>query len=81
MDTITNILVCYFFASLIAFIIVLIIWGIDYIITRKRLKENQKAWDEYSKGMTMDEKDKAYMEWCRRRRYEKRWEFFYFPRM
>ena len=54
---------------------------VDRIITTIRLRDNQKAWDEYSKGMTLNEKINVYDEWCRRRKIEKHWKFFYFPRM
>ena len=54
---------------------------VDRIITTIRLRDNQKAWDEYSEGMTLNEKFNVYDEWCRRRKIEKHWKFFYFPRM
>ena len=54
---------------------------VDRIITTIRLRDNQKAWDEYSEGMTLNEKFNVYNEWCRRRKIEKHWEYFYFPRM
>ena len=33
---------------------------IDRIVTRKRVAENQRAWNEYSKGMTKEEKLSVY---------------------
>ena len=53
----------------------------DRIITSKRLKDNQKAWDEYSKGMTFNEKLNVYNDWCKKRKLEKGWKYFYFPRI
>ena len=72
----------YFIVSiiLIALLIVTILL-VDKIVTIKRLEENQIAWDEYSKDMTFDEKNQCYLEWCERRKAEKHWEHYYFPRM
>lgn len=53
---------------------------VDRIITTKRIKENQKAWEEFSKGMTEYEKMDCHIEWCERRKMEKGWRFYYFPR-
>ena len=53
---------------------------IDRTITEKRIQENQKEWDEYSKGMTDDEKADCYFNWCEQRKIEKGWRFYYFPR-
>ena len=63
---------------------IIFLWAyliVDKIITSIRLRDNQKAWNEYSKGMTLSEKLDVYNEWCRRRKIEKHWEFFYFPKM
>lgn len=54
---------------------------IDRIVTRKRVAENQRAWDEYSKGMTKEEKRSVYSTWCELRRVENGWKHYYFPRM
>jgi len=66
---------------LIATIFLLVYFIVDRVITTSRLRDNQKAWDEYSEGMTLNEKFNVYNEWCRRRKIEKHWEYFYFPRM
>lgn len=54
---------------------------IDYIITRHRLKTNQKAWDEYSANMDFDRKLDAYLPWCTEQKMKNGWSFYYFPRM
>ena len=66
---------------IIGFLYLLIDAVVDKIITTKRLKLNQKAWDEYSKNMTYFEKRNCYVEWCTRRKIENNWEFYYFPRL
>lgn len=53
---------------------------IDNLITRKRVKQNQIAWDKYSKNMTYWEKQDCYLDWCTRRKLENGWRFYYFPR-
>ena len=65
----------------IGFLFLLIYFVIDKIITTKRLKLNQTAWDEYSKNMTYFEKCNCYIEWCTRRKTENNWGFYYFPRL
>ena len=65
----------------IGFLFLLIYAVIDKIITTKRLKLNQTAWDEYSKNMTHSEKYNCYLEWCTRRKIENNWGFYYFPRL
>ena len=62
-------------------IVVVTDYWIDRIVTRKRVAENQRAWDEYSKGMTKEEKLSVYSTWCELRRAENGWEHYYFPRM
>lgn len=54
---------------------------IDYIITRHRLKINQKAWDEYSANMDFDRKLDTYSPWCTKQKMKNGWKFYYFPRM
>lgn len=54
---------------------------IDHIITGKRLKINQKAWDEYSTNMDFDRKLNKYLPWCREQKIKNGWKFYYFPRM
>lgn len=53
---------------------------IDNLITRKRVKQNQIAWDKYSKNMTYREKQDCYLDWCIQRKAENGWRFYYFPR-
>ena len=66
---------------IIGFLYLLIYAVVDKIITTKRLKLNQTAWDEYSKNMTYFEKRNCYVEWCTRRKIENNWGFYYFPRL
>jgi hypothetical protein len=54
---------------------------IDHIITGKRLKINQKAWDEYSANMDFNRKLNEYLPWCREQKIKNGWKFYYFPRM
>lgn len=54
---------------------------IDYIITVRRLKISQKAWDEYSANMDFDRKLDAYLPWCEEQKIKNGWNFYYFPRM
>ena len=54
---------------------------IDNIITGKRLKINQKAWDEYSANMDFNRKLNEYLPWCREQKIKNGWKFYYFPRM
>ena len=49
------------------------------IITAKRLKESQIAWDEYSKNMSKSEKDDCYLKWCNEQKMQMGWSNFYFP--
>ena len=66
---------------IIGLLFLLIYFTDDNLITRKRLKDNQIAWDEYSNGMTFSEKNDCYLDWCTNRKLENGWRFYYFPRM
>lgn len=65
--------------SSICILFIFCYWIFDRIITTKRLKENQIAWDEYSRNMSKSEKDACYLEWCNERKMQMGWRFFYFP--
>lgn len=65
----------------IAFLYLGVDFLIDYIITRHRLKTNQKAWDEYSANMDFNRKFDAYLHWCTEQKMKNGWDFYYFPRM
>lgn len=52
----------------------------DRITTNKRIKENQIAWDSFSKNMTQNEKLECYLKWCDEQKYTKKWQNYYFPR-
>lgn len=60
-------------------IVIVTDYWIDRIVTRKRVAENQRAWNEYSKGMTYEEKCEIYFEWCTLRKIENGWSYYYFP--
>lgn len=53
---------------------------IDYIITGKRLKINQKAWDEYSANMDFDRKLDEYLPFCIEQKIKNGWNNYYFPK-
>ena len=63
-----------------AFLFLGVYFLIDHIITGKRLKINQKAWDEYSANMDFDRKFDAYLPWCREQKIKNGWHNYYFPR-
>lgn len=69
-----------FFLSLVGILFLTLYLITDKIITEKRLKENQIAWDEYSKNMSKSEKDDCYLEWYNERKMQMGWSNFYFPR-
>lgn len=48
---------------------------------RKRLKENQDAWDEYSANLTYPERMAVYNDWCRERKLVTGNHFYWFPNM
>lgn len=62
-------------------LILTVYWIVDSIITNKRLKQNQIAWDEFSKNMSCKDKKQCYLEWCHKRKIEKGWHNYYFPKM
>lgn len=68
-----------FFLSLVGILFLTLYLIADKIIAEKRLKENQIAWDEYSKNMSKFEKDDCFLEWCNERKMQMGWRFFYFP--
>ena len=65
----------------IAFLYLGVDFLIDYIITRHRLKTNQKAWDEYSANMDFNRKFDAYLVLFIEKKKKNGWDFYYFPRM
>lgn len=65
--------------SSLAFIIVYL--SISHIITLKRVNENQKAWNEYSKDMSDNEKMDCFYDWLSARKVEKGWKHYYIPKM
>lgn len=53
----------------------------DVIVTSHRLKINQREWDEYSKGMTTDEKMDIFIDWMNENKRKHKWKNLYIPRM
>lgn len=68
-----------FFNIVLAGVIALVIFGIDYIISTSRVAKNQQEWDEYSKDMSVDEKRDKYFSFCENQRAKYGWAFYYFP--
>ena len=46
---------------------------------KRRLMENQEAWDEYCKNMTFRERQERFPDWVRQRKMETGHEFFWIP--
>ena len=67
---------------IIGAILYILVWvALDRYKTRTRLAQNQRAWDEYSKGMTDSEKWDSYEWFCEEQKAKNGWEFYYFPKM
>ena len=63
-------------------IIVLSMWIlIDKLITHHRLSISQREWDEYSKGMTLEEKLDVFNDWLEQNKIKHGWNYFYIPRI
>lgn len=65
--------------SAILFILVFYEW--DRFITQTRLNQNQKAWNEYSKGMSFSQKSDSYLQFCKEQKEKNRWNYYYFPKI
>ena len=65
--------------SAILFILVFVV--LDRYITQTRVKQNQKAWDEYSKGMSFSEKLDSYEQFCEEQKLKNEWDYYYFPKI
>ena len=52
---------------------------VDSYLTRKRIEINQKAWDEYSKGMTDQEKMDCFMPFLYNQKDKNNWNYLYIP--
>ena len=52
---------------------------ISNIITRKRLAQNQKEWNEYSKHMNLSEKHEVFSTWVYENKIRHGWRFLYIP--
>lgn len=69
-------------AMIVVALLYILVWSAwDRHITQTRLEQNQKAWDEYSKGMTDSEKWDCYELFCREQKVKNHWQFYYFPKM
>jgi hypothetical protein len=70
------------FLALVVGLLFLAAWFVFYtIITNKRIKDNQQAWNEYSKNMSHDEKLGCFIDFLYARKAENGWEFLYIPKM
>lgn len=77
----TQTLIMYGTMIIVALLYILIWHMWDRRITQTRLEQNQKAWNEYSKGMTDNEKWDCYLFFCEGQRSKNGWQFYYFPKM
>lgn len=69
-------------AMIVVALLYILVWSAwDRHITQTRLEQNQKAWDEYSKGMTDSEKLDCYELFCEEQKVKNHWQFYYFPKM
>ena len=60
---------------------VLISNAIFNAITRKRLAQNQREWNEYSKHMSLSEKYEVFPTWLRENKIKHGWKFLYIPQI
>lgn len=51
----------------------------NFWLKRRKLKENQEAWDNFSKNMTLKERREHYLEWCEQRKGKTGNYFYWFP--
>ena len=70
---------------IIVTVIALLIFGIWFItdrtITIKRIEQNQREWDEFSKDMTDREKFNEYVPFIESQRIKYGWSYYYLPKM
>ena len=52
---------------------------VDLYLTRKRVSKNQREWDEYSKGMTDQEKMACFFDFLYRQKVKYNWNYLYIP--
>lgn len=64
---------------LIGIIYISVWYFIDSLITKKRIKENQIAWNEYCKDKTLEQAYDLFLPWLDSRKIEMGWNFYYFP--
>lgn len=48
-------------------------------LKRRKLRENQEAWDNYCKDMTYKERSRCFLEWCEQRKISTGNHFYWFP--
>lgn len=51
----------------------------NFWLKRRKLKENQEAWDNYCKNMTYKERSRCFLEWCEQRKRKTGNYFYWFP--
>lgn len=69
----------YVIAITILVFVFLVGWVIENVRFNRNMTQNQKAWDEYSKNLTRDERWQAYNSWCKEQRARNNWNCYYFP--
>lgn len=68
-----------FFMLIFTIIFISGFYLVDLYLTRKRVAKNQKEWDEYSKGMTDQEKMDCFIEFLYRQKAKYNWNDIYIP--
>lgn len=51
----------------------------SFWLKEQKIKENQKAWDDYCKSMTYKERRPNYLKWCEQRKISTGNHFYWFP--
>ena len=51
----------------------------SFWLKEQKIKENQKAWDDYCKNMTYKERRLNYLKWCEQRKISTGNHFYWFP--
>lgn len=67
--------------TLTTVLLFLIFCSIDQVITKKRLEQNQREWDEFSKDMTDRDKLQEYLPFVYSQRAKYGWGYYYLPKM
>lgn len=65
----------------LATISIAISFAIEGVRTTYYLRKNQKAWDEYAKGLDFEQRLNIFPEWLEEQRRINNTDFYYIPRM